>query len=89
MNARCKGLMLQSYQLHKFLPTMQRSIKYSASDSQISTKKQDKIADLKKQAISNGPDFEDFLSGNVGKQETWKDYSGNLVKTKEMKRLSV
>ena len=89
MNARCR-LILQSYQ-HKFLPTIQRTIKYSGTDSQISTKqKQDKknFTD-QKQAISQGPDFEDFLSGNVDKQETWKDYSGDLVKTKEMKRWNV
>ena len=74
-------MIAQSHHLRKFLPTMRRGI----SDSQTSTNKEKELAE-KKQAISNGPGFEDFLSGNVGERETWKDYSGDLVKTKEMKR---
>ena len=40
----------------------------------------------RKEAITNGPGLEDFIEGNVSDDKKWTDYSGDLVKTKEMKR---
>ena len=51
--------------------------KESQDDSKVSMKAR----------LENGPDFADFIKGNVDKDETWKSYSGKLVREKGDKRL--
>lgn len=41
----------------------------------------------KKSAIANGPGLEDFVSGNVDKDDEWQHYKKELVRTKGVKRL--
>lgn len=40
-----------------------------------------------KERLENGPDFSDFVQGNVSPQQNWKDYHGKLVREKGDKRL--
>ena len=40
-----------------------------------------------KERLSNGPDFSDFVQGNVTANDNWKNYTGKLVREKGDKRL--
>ena len=40
-----------------------------------------------KERLENGPEFSDFVQGNVTNEENWKNYPGKLVREKGDKRL--
>lgn len=40
-----------------------------------------------KERLENGPDFSDFVQGNIANEENWKNYPGKLVREKGDKRL--
>ncbi|XP_077966800.1 lipoyl synthase, mitochondrial-like [Styela clava] len=43
----------------------------------------------KKSAIANGPGLEDFVSGSIEEGDAWQHYTGDLVRTKGIKRLKL
>uniref|UniRef100_A0A8D1I5D6 Lipoyl synthase, mitochondrial n=1 Tax=Sus scrofa TaxID=9823 RepID=A0A8D1I5D6_PIG len=40
------------------------------------------LPDKKKEFLQNGPDLQDFLSGDLADKSTWDDYKGNLKRQK-------
>lgn len=56
---------------------------YSSSNSNKSPDETQK----KINAISSGPGLDAFINEKVTKKDNWKNYSGNLIKTKGVKRL--
>ncbi|XP_072801098.1 lipoyl synthase, mitochondrial isoform X5 [Vicugna pacos] len=40
------------------------------------------LPDKKKEFLQNGPDLQDFVSGDLADKSTWDDYKGNLKRQK-------
>ncbi|XP_036187424.1 lipoyl synthase, mitochondrial isoform X2 [Myotis myotis] len=40
------------------------------------------LPDKKKEVLQNGPDLQDFVSGNLADKSTWDEYKGNLKRQK-------
>eukprot|EP00073_Rattus_norvegicus_P040116 XP_008768378.1 PREDICTED: lipoyl synthase, mitochondrial isoform X2 [Rattus norvegicus] len=40
------------------------------------------LPDEKKKFLHNGPDLQDFVSGDLADKSTWDDYKGNLKRQK-------
>ncbi|CAK8673888.1 unnamed protein product [Clavelina lepadiformis] len=74
---------------HKFTCTAANVLQTVAClrlNSNSSPRKQSKT-DQAKAVLSKGPDLEDFINGQVHKDDSWSNYSGDLVRQKGVKRL--
>ncbi|PNI83259.1 LIAS isoform 18 [Pan troglodytes] len=40
------------------------------------------LPDKKKELLQNGPDLQDFVSGDLADRSTWDEYKGNLKRQK-------
>ncbi|XP_019496453.1 PREDICTED: lipoyl synthase, mitochondrial isoform X2 [Hipposideros armiger] len=40
------------------------------------------LPDKKKELLQNGPDLQDFVSGDLADKSTWDEYKGNLKRQK-------
>ncbi|XP_012579756.1 PREDICTED: lipoyl synthase, mitochondrial isoform X2 [Condylura cristata] len=40
------------------------------------------LTDKKKEFLQNGPDLQDFISGDLADKSTWNEYKGNLKRQK-------
>ncbi|XP_012372704.1 lipoyl synthase, mitochondrial isoform X3 [Octodon degus] len=40
------------------------------------------LSDKKKEFLQNGPDFQDFVSGDLADKSNWDEYKGNLKRQK-------
>lgn len=77
-------LLNQNYMSKCFVTGRQFAIRQYSS----STKEKPANNDISmKERLSNGPDFSDFVQGNVTANDNWKNYTGKLVREKGDKRL--